>query len=140
LPVAHEKQYYFFGITDQNCWQGTAIGFDCYSSRDLKEWDGPFVAFRPPKGFWVTHNFSAPEVHFTGGTEPNQTPMGRTIFLEVQESRENGRILGRDTFSPEPELWIPMFFTPVNVIYSTSQIPAVFSRPNADQNPQAHNY
>ncbi|HCU29699.1 MAG TPA: glycoside hydrolase, partial [Sphaerochaeta sp.] len=26
-------------------------------------WEGPFVIFTPPAGFWGTNNFWAPEVH-----------------------------------------------------------------------------
>lgn len=67
LPVLEEQCYYLFGTTDKNCWGGTATGFDCYRSRNLENWEGPIPAFRPPAGFWATHNFWAPEVHFFNG-------------------------------------------------------------------------
>lgn len=62
----HKEQglYYLFGTTDHNCWKGPGIGFDCYRSSDLSEWDGPFPAFRPSANFWGKSNFWAPEVHF----------------------------------------------------------------------------
>lgn len=63
LTVSEEQNYYLFGTTDKNCWGRSAAGFDCYRSCDLNEWEGPFPAFRPPAGFWATHNFWAPEVH-----------------------------------------------------------------------------
>jgi beta-xylosidase len=67
LPVSAEGTYYLFGTTDTNCWGGQAIGFDCYRSRNLVDWEGPITAFRAPPGFWATHNFWAPEVHFYKG-------------------------------------------------------------------------
>ena len=50
--VAHnEKTYYMFGTTDQNCWRGPGQGFDCYSSKDLENWDGPIPASGHPPIF-----------------------------------------------------------------------------------------
>ena len=63
VPVPEEKVYYLFGTTDANCWGGPGTGFDCFTSRDLEQWEGPFPAFRPPPDFWATTNFWAPEVH-----------------------------------------------------------------------------
>ena len=62
-----EPGYYLFGTTDKNCWNGLGVGFDCYQSFDLINWEGPIAAFRPKPGFWATHNFWAPEVHFFKG-------------------------------------------------------------------------
>ena len=56
-------QYYLFGTTDADPWNGVGIGFQVYRSRDLKLWSEPEYAFRPPEGFWGTKNFWAPEVH-----------------------------------------------------------------------------
>lgn len=67
LPVASEQTYYLFGTTDTNAWEGRGQGFDCYRSRDLEQWEGPFPAFRPPAGFWATTNFWAPEAHAYAG-------------------------------------------------------------------------
>jgi GH43 family beta-xylosidase len=63
VPVEEEKLYYLYGTTDKNCWDGPAIGFDCYKSRNLENWEGPIVVFRRPEGFWADKNFWAPEVH-----------------------------------------------------------------------------
>lgn len=57
------ETYYLYGTTDKNCWSEEATGFDCYSSRDLEHWEGPFKAFRPEDGFWADRNFWAPEVY-----------------------------------------------------------------------------
>ncbi|MFP4540776.1 MAG: glycoside hydrolase family 43 protein [Opitutales bacterium] len=67
LPATEAEVYYLFGTTDPDCWGPTGIGFDAYRSRDLRHWDGPFPAFRPPARFWATHHFWAPEVHAHAG-------------------------------------------------------------------------
>lgn len=60
--------YWLFGTTDpQPGGLEPGVGFDCWRSIDLKNWEGPFAAFRPPKGFWGTHHFWAPEVHAYNG-------------------------------------------------------------------------
>jgi hypothetical protein len=43
LPLPKEGRYLLFGTTDKNIWSGPGTGFDCYSSRDLVNWDGPFL-------------------------------------------------------------------------------------------------
>lgn len=57
------NKLYLFGSTDKDIWhEGT--GFDVYISQgDLKAFEGPFPAFRPPEGFWSHKNFWAPEVY-----------------------------------------------------------------------------
>ena len=67
VPVAKEKTYYLFGSTDTDCWDGPGVGFNCYKSKNLVDWEGPIRAFTPPKGFWGTKNFWAPEVHAYNG-------------------------------------------------------------------------
>ena len=37
--------------------------FAYLKSKDLEHWEGPFPAFIPPKDFWATKDFWAPEVH-----------------------------------------------------------------------------
>lgn len=66
LPLPEEGLYCLFGTTGETCW-GEAEGFNCYESRDLKEWEGPFPAFRRDPGFWADRHFWAPEVHRHGG-------------------------------------------------------------------------
>ncbi len=64
LPVPSRGLYYLFGTTDSEPWDVEAgIGFDCYASRDLEVWEGPFPAFRPAPGFWSKGQFWAPEVY-----------------------------------------------------------------------------
>lgn len=63
LPQPSTGWYYLYGTAGATCWQGRPAGFDTWRSRDLSDWEGPLSAFRPPDGFWATHQFWAPEVH-----------------------------------------------------------------------------
>lgn len=63
VPVPEEGKYYLYGSTDKDAWTGPGVGFDCYASPDLCEWEGPSPAFRPPGDFWGVTQFWAPEVH-----------------------------------------------------------------------------
>jgi len=62
VTVFAEGRYYLFGSTDTNIW-GPGYGFDCYTSQDLQEWEGPRPVFRPHPDFWSEENFWAPEVY-----------------------------------------------------------------------------
>jgi hypothetical protein len=59
--------YALFGTTDTNLWGGPATGFDCYTSKDFENWNGPVEAFRPPADFWADTQFWAPEIHQVDG-------------------------------------------------------------------------
>ena len=63
VPVAEEGKYIMFGSTDPDIWNPPGFGFDAWESPDLKNWNGPIPAFRPPQDFWSDRNFWAPEVH-----------------------------------------------------------------------------
>lgn len=63
LTLPESQDYLLFGSTDNNIWSGPATGFDCYRSRDLVFWEGPFPAFRPQAEFWSHEQYWAPEVH-----------------------------------------------------------------------------
>lgn len=62
--IKAEGTYYLFGTTDTNPWNVPGVGFEAYASTDLENWDGPFQVFSPNEGFWGTHDFWAPEVHY----------------------------------------------------------------------------
>lgn len=64
--LLHEGVYYLYGTRAATCW-GEADGFDCYVSRDLKEWEGPYEVFHKPRDFWADRNCWAPEVHLYKG-------------------------------------------------------------------------
>lgn len=63
LPLPQEGRYLLFGTTDVDPWAGAGNGFDCFSSRDLENWEGPIAAFRRPDDFWANTQFWAPECH-----------------------------------------------------------------------------
>lgn len=67
LPVPSEGKYYLYGTMGAYTWSEAAIGFDCYTSSDLENWEGPFPVFRPSVDFWADRNFWAPEVHVYQG-------------------------------------------------------------------------
>lgn len=60
--------FYLYGSTDKDIWKGPGTGFDVYVGKNLKDWDGPFPAFRPTADFWGKENFWAPEVHEYDGS------------------------------------------------------------------------
>ena len=64
--LLHDGIYYLYGTRSATCW-GDADGFDCYTSLDLVEWDGPFEVFHRPKGFFAGRNYWAPECYFHEG-------------------------------------------------------------------------
>ena len=64
--LLHEDTYYLYGTRSSTCWS-EADGFDCYTSNDLAEWDGPFEVFHRPEGFFADRNYWAPECYFHEG-------------------------------------------------------------------------
>jgi len=60
--LVHDGAYYLYGTRGATCW-APADGFDVYVSRDLEEWDGPFVCFHNDGSFWADRNYWAPEVY-----------------------------------------------------------------------------
>ena len=40
--LAYQGTYYLYGTRGETCW-GPADGFDVYTGRDLKSWEGPTV-------------------------------------------------------------------------------------------------
>lgn len=61
--LIHEGVYYLYGTRSHTCW-GPADGFDCYTSVDLDQWEGPFEVFHRPDGFFANRNYWAPECYF----------------------------------------------------------------------------
>lgn len=59
------RLYFLFGTNPDICDGAANIDpyFEVYVSRDRENFEGPFVAFMPEKGFWGTKNFWAPEVY-----------------------------------------------------------------------------
>jgi len=65
--LPYDGTYYLYGTRAKTCW-GLADGFDCYTSKDLVTWEGPFEIFHRPKDFWADKNYWAPEVHIYNNT------------------------------------------------------------------------
>ncbi|UJF33429.1 glycoside hydrolase family 43 protein [Paenibacillus hexagrammi] len=82
FPVPSEGKYYLFGSTDANIW-GKGTGFNVYVGTDLKEWEGPFPAFRPDENFFSDENFWAPEVH---------EHQGRYYMFATFRRKDNARL------------------------------------------------
>jgi hypothetical protein len=99
-----EKIYYMFGTTDHDCWKGPGQGFDCYSSKDLKQWEGPIPAFRPSSLFWGKENFWAPEVH-----KFNDRFYMFATFIAEKRYRATQILTAKDVFGP----YIPLVNKPV---------------------------
>lgn len=62
FPYEKEKKYYLFGTTFADGCGDKEPLFEVYIGEDLHTWEGPFVAFNPPKGFWGVRHYWAPEV------------------------------------------------------------------------------
>ncbi len=60
--LVHDGAYYLYGTRGPTCW-GAADGFDVYTGKDLRIWEGPAVCFQNDGTFWADRNYWAPEVH-----------------------------------------------------------------------------
>ena len=60
--LVHGGIYYLYGTRGATCW-GPADGFDVYTGKDLRTWEGPAVCFQNDGTFWADRNYWAPEVH-----------------------------------------------------------------------------
>ena len=83
--LVHEGAYYLYGTRGATCW-GPADGFDVYVSRDLEDWDGPFVCFHNDGSFWADRNYWAPEVYYYQGAFymfPKSTVADEKVFCEA---------------------------------------------------------
>ncbi len=64
--LLHDDTYYLYGTRSATTW-GKADGFDCYYSKDLKEWSEPIEIFHNDGSFWADRNYWAPEVNYYKG-------------------------------------------------------------------------
>lgn len=62
FPYIKENTYYLFGTTFADGCGDLEPVFEVYKSQDLGVWEGPYIAFQPPKGFWGVRHYWAPEV------------------------------------------------------------------------------
>lgn len=64
LPDAEKGIYYLYGTTALGAGIAAGNSFSAYTSRDLENFEGPFVVFDGAKaGFWADRDYWAPEVH-----------------------------------------------------------------------------
>ena len=54
---------YLIGTTDTTAWGGKASGFLGYKTKDMENFEGPYVLFSNNDSFWADENFWAPELH-----------------------------------------------------------------------------
>jgi len=86
--LAENGTYYIYGTRAATCWT-SATGFDCYTSTDLINWDGPYEVFHKPVNFWADLNCWAPEVHkykgayFMFATFKDSSSHGGTAVLKA---------------------------------------------------------
>ena len=73
--LVHDNIYYLYGTRSESCW-GEMDGFDCYVSRDLEEFDGPYEIFHRPEGFFAGNSYWAPECYFYQGAFYLVTTLG----------------------------------------------------------------
>ena len=66
--LLHKGTYYLYGTRSETCW-GPADGFDCYTSKDLEEWEGPIEIFHRPDCFFADQNYWAPECMYLEADE-----------------------------------------------------------------------
>jgi arabinan endo-1,5-alpha-L-arabinosidase len=105
-----ENKYYLFGTTFANGAGDQDPIFEVYVSKDLDIWEGPYVAFQPPKGYWGVRHYWAPEVFevdsrfymfasFKGGIGEHR---GTAILVAVHPG---GPYLPHSEGSVTPEGW-----------------------------------
>ena len=61
--LLHDGTYYLYGTRSDTCWS-LADGFDCYTSQDLLDFEGPFEVFHRPEGFFADREYWAPECYY----------------------------------------------------------------------------
>lgn len=103
--LVHDGMYYMYGTRSATCW-GLADGFDCYKSKDLKEWDGPVEIFHKPEIFFADRFYWAPECYYyqdsfylvtTFGSEKQK----KGIYILKSESPEGPFQLHSNRITPE---------------------------------------
>ena len=67
LANTANKTYYMYGTTHPAMGDYSCIGFHCWKSSDLQNWDGPVPVYTPDENFWGKKDFWAAEVHHYKG-------------------------------------------------------------------------
>lgn len=103
--LVEQDGYYLYGTRSATCWS-TADGFDCYRSRDGKEWEGPFEIFHRPEGFFADRNYWAPECYSLDGQYYLVTTFGaadrkKGIYVLQSDSPEGPFTVYSSRLTPE---------------------------------------
>lgn len=56
------RKYFLYGTTFADGCGNVEPCFEVFVGEDLRTWEGPYVAFNPPKDFWGVRHYWAPEV------------------------------------------------------------------------------
>ena len=74
--LPHDGVYYLYGTRAGNVW-GAMDGFDCYTSQDLEDWQGPFEVFHKPADLDADRAYWAPECYEKDGVFHLIATLGR---------------------------------------------------------------
>ena len=66
--LTYDGQYYLFGTTGLEAFNGSASGFRAFVGDDLENWTGPYTVFANDGTSWATQRYWAPEVYEIDGT------------------------------------------------------------------------
>ena len=88
--MPYNGKYYLYGTRSHTTW-GKADGFDCYTSDDLADWEGPYEIFKRPEGFWADQNYWAPECYEHNGRFYLVTTLGaedrkKAVYVMISDS------------------------------------------------------
>ncbi len=61
------KTYYLYASAGHRASTGGGNVVEAFTSKDLKQWQGPFTVFTTPENFWAQQEIWAPEVHHLNG-------------------------------------------------------------------------
>lgn len=91
------KKYFLFGTTFADGCGDVDPYFEVYTGTDLEQWEGPYVAFKPPKGFWGVRHYWAPEVY---KYRDNRYYMFATFKGGIGENRGTGVLVADNPEGP----------------------------------------
>ena len=104
LPVKEEGLYYLYGT----CPTFGEKPFLCYTSKDLKIWNGPVPVLDLPEEFWANRDYWAPEVHVWKGRyylfatyAANKGKVRRTHLCAADTPRGPFRPIGEGPQTPQ---------------------------------------
>ena len=109
--LLHDGKYYLYGTRSETCW-GKADGFDCYVSRDLESFEGPYEVFHRPDGFFADRFYWAPECYYYQGAFYLVTTLGSADRKKAVYALRSESPLG--PFEPWGEQLTPAGWTSID--------------------------